>query len=113
MKVVHKNNNNIGKNMSIDKLTDMDYTLKGNKESLDRLYKDGMQDFSVYTELTKEDDWDGYHVSGDMINHFMLTHPKLKDGCEQMSADERWIFTEAMFYGIEQLIKQGMGFVQQ
>jgi len=98
------------------KLSEMDCSVDGNKQAITQLYDDGMFNLSefgnLYKELTK-DEWDGYQVAGDMINQFMLTHPKLKDGWSQMSADERWIYTEAMHYGIESLIRKGLGYVQQ
>lgn len=95
----------IGKQpIDVNKLTEMKHTLKGNKKAYKESIEAGMFDFTEFANIHKElikteSDW--YHLSGDMINHFMLTHPKLKLGWEDMCADERWNFVEAIHYGIE------------
>ena len=90
----------------INKLTTMDYTLKGNKKVYKESLEAGMFNMAklhiLHEQLVEDDsesDW--YSISGDMINHFMLTHPKLKFAWEDMCADERWNFVEAIHYGIE------------
>ncbi len=100
----------IGKDKQpINKLTKMKCSSKGNYKALCESYKNGMMEFDkfdeLYDQITEEED-DGYYIAADMINHFMLTHPKLKSGWNLMSADERWNFVEAIHYGIEGYIRQ-------
>ena len=91
----------------INKLTEMKCTLIGNKKEYKESREAGMLDFQdfdgMYKQLLEEGAYDMYDISGDMINHFMLTHPKLKFAWEDMNADERWNFVEAIHYGIESL----------
>jgi len=75
-----------------------------------------MMNFNLFSDMHDElisHEPDGYYIAGDMINEFMLTHPHLKHSWKNMTADERWIFVEAMHYGIETLIRKSSGYVQQ
>ncbi len=105
-----KNIQSIGKpKQNINKLTDMKCSSKGNYKALCESYKNGMMEFDKFDELydqITEEEYDGYYIAADMINHFMLTHPKLKSEWNLMSADERWNFVEAIHYGIESYIIQ-------
>ena len=101
----------IGKSREpINKLTEMKLSSKGHYKALCESYKNGMLDFTkfsdIHTQLLDEGAYDWYDISGDMINHFMLTHPKLKFGWEDMTAHERWNFVEAIHYGIESLHRE-------
>jgi len=87
----------------IHKLTEMKGTR--NKNQYKESCADGMLDFQefdeIYKQLIEEGAYDWYDISGDMINHFILTHPRLKFAWKDMSIDERWNFVEAIHYGIE------------
>ncbi len=89
----------------IHKLTEMKCTLIGNKKVYKESREAGMLDFTkfsdIHEELIEAGAYDWYDISGDMINHFMLTHPKLNFAWKDMNADERWNFVEAIHYGIE------------
>ena len=96
----------IGKQpINVNKLTEMKHTLVGNKKAYKESREAGMLNFrefsDIHKQLIKDGASDWYDISGDMINHFMLTHPKLKFAWEDISADERWNFAEAIHYGIE------------
>jgi hypothetical protein len=93
------------------RLTEMKCSAENNEEYYKILVNDGMMDFDDFDGLYNQmndlgdgENQDPYFLTGDMINAFMLTHPVLKDGWNNMTADERWIFTEAIYYGIGQFV---------
>jgi len=58
------------------------------------------------------DDWDGYDVFGDLLDHLMANHPIVKNSWNTMTTDEKWNFVEFVWYGIRPLVCAGMGFKQ-
>lgn len=56
---------------------------------------------------------DGYAITGEMVNQFMQSFPELSDAWEKLSPDQRWIFTEGLYYGIETHVREMMGYTQQ
>ena len=105
--------------MTYPRLTEENYTLAGNHESFARMVdEEGMMGPHEHAEMFDEfvaaenakwpndkNNWDAYHMSGDMINAFMLTHPKLKEAWATMTGDEKWITVEVLHYGIESFLK--------
>ena len=95
----------------IKKLTDKEHSFIGSnkayKESLDA----GMIDFNQFDMLFSEyvkDEHDYFGIAGNMINHFMLSHPNLKSAWSSMTTDERWIFVTAIHNGIEGSIQKAI-----
>ena len=62
--------------------------------------------------LMEKEYWDGYSVCGDLIDEFVSAFPPLKDAWAAMSGREKWLFVEAMHYGIHSFVYAKMGFKQ-
>lgn len=91
------------------RLTELPCSSTGNKKAYDELLQNGMFDYRNFEQLAHDmhqehisngGDGDAFHIAGNIIDHFMQSHYMLRDSWNLMNPDQKWLFIEAMFYGI-------------
>ena len=106
--------------MTYPRLTEENCSIEGNTAANKKLLEAGMLPWgdidTMFDEFHaaeaassnnfKEGCWDDYNMAGDMINVIMSMHPKLKEAWNEMSADEKWLFVEAIHYGVDSKIRR-------